>query len=134
MDLESLKFGRANIQFAWLWVLVFTILGALLEVLLLSESWEADYLMPTRALLRSAHVHALLLSFYNFFYGMMIDGTRLTDRAKRGGSVHAIIGAVVLPIGLFFGAFFPPARLLSPLGGLAIIASTALMVKGYIGK
>lgn len=134
MDLNSMNFGNLNIKFAWIWLLLFTILGALLEIMLLSETWEADYLLPTRALLRSSHVHALLLSFYNLFYGIMIDGAKLTDRAKRGGSIHAVIGAIVLPLGLFLGAFFQPARYLSPLGGLAIIASTAVMVKGYLGK
>ncbi|HDH28829.1 MAG TPA: hypothetical protein ENH13_06820 [Euryarchaeota archaeon] len=64
------------------------------------------------------------------FYGSHIDDTNLTDRAKRGGSVHAIIGAIVLPVALFLSAFYNPLRYLAALGGLAIIASAAVMVRG----
>lgn len=122
--------GRMNLRFGWSWILLFTIFGGFLEVKLLDEIWASQFLDQTRALWRSAHVHGLLLSFYNLFYGTHIDNTTLSDRAKRGGSVHAIIGAIVLPLALLLSAFFYPLRFLAALGGLAIIASTAVMVKG----
>lgn len=123
--------GQANIRFGWLWILLFTVLGGFLEVKLLDELWAEQFLAPTRALWRSAHVHGLLLSFYNLFYGLMIDKTKLSDRAKRGGSVHAIIGAIVLPSALFLSSFFNPLRYLAALGGLAIIASTVVITIGW---
>ncbi|MFQ5800595.1 MAG: hypothetical protein ACE5HH_02595 [Candidatus Hydrothermarchaeales archaeon] len=122
--------GRANIRFGWLWILLFTVFGGFLEMKLLDEVWAGQFLAPTRALWRSAHVHGLLLSFYNLFYGIQIDRTRLTERAKRGGSVHAIIGAIVLPVSLFLSAFYSPLRYLAALGGLAVIGSAVVMVKG----
>ncbi len=123
-------FGRANIRFGWIWILLFTIFGGFLEIKLLDELWAEQFLAPTRALWRSAHVHGLLLSFYNLFYGMQIDKANLTERAKRGGSVHAIMGAIVLPVALFFSAWLSPLRYLAALGGLAVIGSAAVMVKG----
>ncbi len=126
------EFGRANIKFGWIWILLFTIFGGFLEIKLLDTVWAEQFLAPTRALWRSAHVHGLLLSFYNLFYGLMIDKTNLSDRAKRGGSIHAIIGAVVLPLALLFSSFFYPLRYLAALGGLAVIASTAVIAKGWI--
>jgi len=126
--------GRANIRFGWLWILLFTVFGGFLEVKLLDEVWAEQFLAPTRALWRSAHVHGLLLSFYNLFYGIQIDRTNLSERAKRGGSVHAIIGAIVLPVALFFSAFYQPLRYLAALGGLAVIASAAVMVKGQLER
>ncbi len=101
---------------------------------LLDRVWSEQFLAPTRSLWRSAHVHGLLLSFYNLFYGAQIDMTNLTDRAKRGGSVHAIIGAVVLPVALFLSVFYNPLRYLAALGGLAIIGSAVVMVKGQLEK
>ncbi len=101
---------------------------------LLDRVWSEQFLAPTRSLWRSAHVHGLLLSFYNLFYGAQIDMTNLTDRAKRGGSVHAIIGAIVLPVALFLSTFYNPLRYLAALGGLAIIGSAVVMVKGQLEK
>ncbi len=124
--------GRNNIKFGWIWILIFTAFGGFLEVRLLDAVWAEQFLAPTRALWRSAHVHGLLLSFYNIFYGIQIDKVNLTDKAKRGGSVHAIIGAIVLPISLLFSAFYPPLRYLTALGGLAIIGSAVIMVKGQL--
>jgi len=126
--------GRANLTFGWIWILLFMAFGGFLEMKLLDEAWAAQFLEPTRALWRSAHVHGLLLSFYNLFYGMLIDNANLSERAKRGGSVHAIIGAIVLPVSLFLSAFYPPSRYLAALGGLAVIGSAAVMVKGQFGQ
>ena len=85
---------------------------------LLDDVWAVGVLEPTRSLWRSAHVHGMLLSFYNLFYGTQIINTNLTDRAKRGGSVHAIIGAIVLPVALFLSAFYNPFAISQPLAGL----------------
>jgi hypothetical protein len=126
------EIGRVNIKFGWLWILIFLIFGGFLEIKLLDTLWADQFLAPTRALWRSAHVHGLLLSFYNLFYGLMIDKTNLSERAKRGGSVHAIIGAIVLPSALFLSSFFSPLRYLAALGGLAVIASTVVIVKGWL--
>jgi hypothetical protein len=126
------EIGKANLRFGWIWILLFTIFGGFLEMKLLDQVWSEQFLAPTRALWRSAHVHGLLLSFYNLFYGSQIDRTNLTNRAKRGGSIHAIIGAIVLPIALFLSAFYNPLRYLAALGGLAIIGSAAVMVKGQL--
>jgi hypothetical protein len=128
------EIGRSNIRFGWMWILLFTVFGGFLEMKLLDQVWAVGVLEPTRSLWRSAHVHGLLLSFYNLFYGAQIDKTNLSDRAKRGGSVHAIIGAVVLPIALFLSAFYNPLRYLAALGGLAIIGSAAVMVKGQLER
>jgi hypothetical protein len=128
------EIGRANIRFGWLWILVFTVFGAFLEMKLLDQIWAEQFLAPTRALWRSAHVHGLLLSFYNLFYGIQINKTALSERAKRGGSVHAIIGAIVLPVALFLSAFYYPLRYIAALGGLAVIASAAVMVKGQFAQ
>jgi hypothetical protein len=124
--------GKANIKFGWIWILIFLIFGGFLEIKLLDSVWADQFLAPTRALWRSAHVHGLLLSFYNLFYGLLIDKTNLSDRAKRGGSVHAIIGAIVLPSSLFLSSFYSPLRFVAALGGLAVIASTAVIVKGWL--
>jgi hypothetical protein len=126
------EIGKSNIRFGWIWILVFTVFGGFLEVRLLDTAWAEQYLDTTRSLWRSAHVHGLLLSFYNLFYGLMVDETNLSDRAKRGGSVHAIIGAVVLPLALLFSTFYSPLRFLAALGGLAIIASAVVILKGWL--
>ena len=128
------EIGRANLRFGWIWILLFTAFGGFLEIKLLDEQWAEQFLAQTRALWRSAHVHGLLLSFYNLFYGLLIDKTGLSERAKRGGSIHAIIGAVVLPISLFLSAFYYPLRYLAALGGLAVIGSAAVMVKGHLSR
>ncbi|MEE8167487.1 MAG: hypothetical protein V3T58_01275 [Candidatus Hydrothermarchaeales archaeon] len=128
------EIGRVNVKFGWIGILLFTIFGGFLEIKLLDAVWAEQFLAPTRALWRSAHVHGLLLSFYNLFYGIQIDGANLTERAKRGGSVHAIIGAIVLPISLFLSAFYYPLRYLAALGGLAVIASAVVMVKGQLER
>jgi len=122
--------GQSNIRFGWIWILVFTVFGGFLEMKLLDAVWAVGVLEPTRALWRSAHVHGLLLAFYNIFYGIQIDKTTLTDKSKRGGSVHAIMGAIVLPVALFLSVFYSPLRYLAALGGLAIIGSAVVMVKG----
>jgi hypothetical protein len=128
------EIGRGNIRFGWIWILLFTVFGGFLEMRLLDAVWAEQFLAPTRALWRSAHVHGLLLSFYNLFYGIQIDKANLSERAKRGGSVHAIIGAIVLPVALFLSAFYTPLRYLAALGGLAVIGSAAVMVKGQLAR
>jgi hypothetical protein len=128
------EIGSLNVKYGWIGILIFSAFGGFLEVKLLDEAWAEQFLAPTRALWRSAHVHGLLLSFYNLFYGIQIGGTNLTERAKRGGSIHAVIGAIVLPVSLFLSAFFHPMRYLAALGGLAVIASAAVMVRGQLGR
>jgi len=126
--------GIKNIKFAWVFLVLFTVFGAFLEVKLLDEEWAAEFTLPQRRLWRSAHVHGLLLAFLNMFYGLMIDKANLTDKQKRAGSAHAILGAVVLPLSLLFAGFFPLARYLAPVGGLAIIFAGALIAYGYLKK
>jgi len=126
--------GLKNIKFAWVFLVLFTVFGAFLEVKLLDEEWAAQFDLPKRQLWRSTHVHGLLLAFLNMFYGLMIDNANLSDKQKRAGSAHAILGAVVLPLSLLFAGFFPLARYLAPVGGLAVIFAGALIAYGYLKK
>lgn len=111
--------------------MVFLVVGIVLEGLLLSEEFGMKYGEKERELLRASHVHGLLLAFFNIFYGMLIDNAKLTERQKKAGSVHAIIGMFLLPLPLIFAGFIPALRYLAPIGGLAIIFAAFILFKGY---
>ena len=124
--------GDTNIKFGWMWLLVFTMVGAGLEIWLGLSNFENE--SHVRDMITQGHVHGLLLAFLNIFYGAQIDGTNLSKKAKKIGSICAVSGMIIMSLALLTSAFIDPLKYLAPIGGTLIIVSVAFMATGIFNK
>lgn len=133
-----MKIGNLNRRFGWAWLFLFLVLGFVIETLIgINKEYAANYagtsgIAMQRELLRGAHAHGNLLSFFNLFYAYYIDSALLSDGLKRTGSILAVIGAILIPLGLFIMVFAPDIIFLNPIGGIAIILAGLIMAVGHL--
>lgn len=133
-----MRYGNLNRRFGWLWLLLFMSIGLIIEIrLIIDPVYAANYsgtagIGQMRSLFRAAHGHGNLLAVVNILYGLYIDTANLPNGLKRAGSVAAVVGAILQPIGLFGAAFLEPVGALALIGGLLIILAVAIISWGHL--
>ncbi len=108
--------GDLNKKFGLIWLLILLPLSLILG-------------MQT-FLNRPFHAHGGLLAFLNIFYGLSIDAVPISDKIKRIGSVLAILGTILVTIGLYS----PQLESLPFFGGPLILVAIVIMVYGQLKK
>ena len=134
---------RRHLIFGWIAILVFVLLGTVLEAL--HGFKVGSYLNPsqsTRRLLWTlAHSHGTLLGLLNLGFAFTLTRTKPADRrttALASGLLRA--ATVLLPGGFFLGGlrFYEgdpgPGVVLVPFGALALIAATWFVVRSVGSK
>lgn len=136
-DSAAEELARRHVRVGWTAILVFAVLGLLLEVLHgLKVRAYLDVSNETRRMLWTlAHAHGTVLGILNVAYGLTVahfpDWGRGT-LPSRG----LIAAAVLLPAGFFLGGLQPYAGdpglgiLLVPLGAVALIVGLGTLVAG----
>lgn len=131
-------YGNLNRQFGWAWLAIFLTLGLVIELRLVTDpNYAANFagtegLALERELLRSAHAHGAILALLNLHYGLYIDKAMLGNGVKRAGSILAVAGAILLPLGLLGIVFIAePFGAISMLGGISLIISAAIQAVGH---
>lgn len=137
---HSAKLVRLHLKLGWTWILVFSLLGLLLEGLhgfkvglYLDVSHEARRLMWSLA-----HAHGTLLGLVSIAFAVSLPHLASASGA-RFASRMLIASSVLLPAGFFLGGLViysgdpGPGVLLVPAGALALAAGAAAVLRALDG-
>jgi len=121
---------KKNFIIGALWLVIFLLLGFVLEVRL-SSSDPAWLQSETRVLWRTAPVHGNLFGFLNILLALVVGhfGAR---RAFAVGSWLAFLAALVFPTALFLASFARPVAYFAPVGGWLMILAWAFVAYGVL--
>ena len=134
---------RSHLRMGWCLLSVFVVLGMVLEVMHgFKIGWFLDLANETRRLLlRLAHAHGVLLGLVNIAFALS-----LPHRAPRSERVEVwisrcvLLGSVLLPAGFLLGGLVVlggdpnPAILLSPVGGLLLVAGVLGVAWSFLSE
>ncbi len=124
-----MKIGKICIRSSWIWLLVFTIIGSIVEIYLgATDSWGKE--IAWRSSVKASHSHALCLAFLNMFYGLFIDKVNLKENLKKIGCYLSTVGMILMPSAILLSLLSEPLAMIAPLGGISIIVSLIIMVYG----
>ena len=108
-----------------LWIFLFMVLGSILELRLgAGEEWLQSSM---RQFWKTAHLHGGIFGMLNILYALVIRRMKLSGKTIAAGSILAIVGTVIFPIGLFFAGIMYNFVYVVPLGGLCMILAWLLM-------
>lgn len=134
-DDHALDYARRHLRFGWWMVLLFIVLGAVLETLHgFKVGWYLDVSSETRRLMWTlAHAHGTLLGILNIAFAATVW---LVPQWKSGSRWWAssclMAAAVLIPAGFFLGGLFIYAGdpglgvLIVPLGALLLCLAALL--------
>ena len=134
--------SQRHLQFGWWTLLLFLLLGVILEYLLAteSESYASDNYATRRLVWRLAHVHGSLIAVLHIAFGLTAS---LVPTAKQGfrraASTCLMAASILLPGGFFAGGIFffdgdPGLGIfLVPVGAVTLFVA-ALLTAMSLGK
>jgi hypothetical protein len=125
--------GDLNKRFGWIWLSIFVIVGFYIELQMGSMEYLGNW---RRELYRGMHAHGNLLAVVNLIYAVYLADANLSDSLKNWGSRLMVVGAVLIPIGIFGMTLAASPETIAPpiltwIGALATIVSVLVMAKGY---
>jgi hypothetical protein len=125
--------GDLNKRFGWFWLTVFVIVGFYIELSMGDPKYLGNW---RRELYRALHAHGNLLAVVNLIYAYYLVDANLSDSLKSWGSRLMVVGAILIPIGLFVMTLASDPQSIAPpvltwLGGVATIAAVGIMAYGY---
>jgi hypothetical protein len=125
--------GDLNKRFGWIWLSIFVIVGFYIELQMGSMEYLGNW---RRELYRAMHAHGNLLAVVNLIYAVYLADANLSDSLKNWGSRLMVVGAVLIPIGIFGMTLAASPETIAPpiltwLGALATIVAVLIMAKGY---
>ncbi len=132
------RLARRHLRFGWTAILVFVVLGLILETLHgFKVRAYLDVANETRRLMWTlAHAHGTLLGIVNVVYGLTV--AHFADWGHGTLPSRGLIAAaVLLPAGFFLGGMRPYGGdpglgiLLVPIGAIALITAVAALVLGH---
>lgn len=135
---EVHPYARRHVRFGWWSLLVFALLGLVLELLHgFKIGFYLDVENETRRLMWTlAHAHGVLLGVLHLAFGFAIQLGFMAERVLRSTSRLLLASSVLLPGGFFlggatvFGGDPNPAVLVTPLGALALLVALGLAARG----
>ena len=124
---------RLHLYFGWTLLLVFVLLGAVLEAMHgLKLSWYVAVSNETRRLMWTlAHAHGTLLALINVAFAFTLRVSQRGGPRMRLASRCLLLSSVLLPAGFFLGGIYVYAGdpglgiLLVPAGAALLVAATA---------
>ncbi len=124
---------KRNVRFGFAWLLLFAVMGAILEAWLGINNWQVDEIL--RATLRSAHSHALCFAFINILFGLAATSFIKSKKWQNLASWFLIAGGFLYPAGLLAEVFIAePLVYLAPVGGILVILGLLVAGMGDILK
>ena len=118
--------GKKNLIIGSLWIMIFMMLGAYLEMRLGTggKEWQDSL---TRGMWKTAHLHGAIFGILNILYGLLIKIFDFDDKVINTGSILAVLGASLFPVSLFLGGISFKFVYAAPIGGLCMIIAWFLM-------
>jgi len=96
--------GSFHLYFAWIWILVGLVSGAVIGMFFHDEAWLGGYASWRRRMLRLGHVAFLGTGLLNFAFALSVDHVGL-ERAPGVPAVLLVVGAVTMPLVCFLSAW-----------------------------
>ena len=117
---------KKNLIVGSLWVMIFMVLGAYLEMQLGTDGkeWQGSL---ARGMWKTAHLHGAIFGILNILYGLLIKSLNFEDKIINTGSIFAILGALLFPVSLFLGGISFKFVYVAPIGGLCMIVAWLIM-------
>ena len=138
---SSAAYARRHLRFGWWSLLVFLVLGVVLEAL---HGFKVGAYLnvsnQTRRLLWTlAHAHGTLVAVVNIAFAFTVRSLPAWQPRPRGVASASLLGAgLALPAGFFLGGLFTYAGdpglgiLLVPLGGLMLFTAVFLTARAIV--
>jgi hypothetical protein len=128
---------RRHLLVGWTWLLVFLILGTLLEAFHgFKIGWYVDVGNATRRLMWTlAHAHGVLLGLVNLAFALTVHLSPAVSRAHGVASALLVAASVLLPGGFFLGGLVihegDPGLgvFLTPVGALLLAAAVVAILR-----
>jgi hypothetical protein len=119
-----MDYSRLNIAFAWVWILLGFVSGALLGMRFDRDKWMGGYASFPRRLYRLGHISFFGLGLINFLFAVTLRIFGISSPLAAYACVAFIVGGVLMPICCLVSAHFPnlkPALLFAaPVSSLLI--------------
>lgn len=128
--------SRAALRYGWAAIAVFLLLGLCLESLHLIKAPFYLEIHIRRELWTLAHAHGTLLGLVNVVFALCATQCIANDRARARASIMVRAGAVLVPVGFFFGGIgnseVDPSLLivLVPIGAVMVLYAAAVTALG----
>jgi hypothetical protein len=124
--------GSLHLYFAWIWILVGLVSGAIIGMFFHDEDWLGGYSSWRRRMVRLGHISFLGTGLLNFAFALSVDQVGL-DGAPRLPAVLFVVGAVTMPLVCFASAWREGFRsfFLVPVVSL-IVASADFIFRGLL--
>ena len=116
--------GSFHLYFAWIWILVGLVSGAIIGVFFHDEAWLGGYSSWRRRMLRLGHVALFGTGLLNLAFALSVDHVGL-ERAPRLPAVLFVLGAVTMPLVCFFSAWREGFRVFFVVPVVSLIVATA---------
>ena len=119
-----------HLYFAWIWILVGLVSGAIIGMFFHDEAWLGGYSSWRRRMVRLGHVSFLGTGLLNFAFALSVDRVG-RDGAPGLPAVLFVIGAVTMPLVCFLSAWREGFRgfFVVPVVSL-IVASADFILRG----
>lgn len=100
----------ANLLFAWCWMTLGLLSGAVQGIGFHHEAWMGGYNSWRRRLTRLGHIAFLGTGMLNLGFALTVDSIGLPIASVRWPGVLLIIGAVSMPLVCYLAAWRKPCR------------------------
>ena len=120
--------SNANLVFAWLWILLGFISGAIQGLLFHRENWLGGYSSFPRRMYRLAHISFFGLGVVNLLFALSVQNILSQSIHTATASTFFIVGAVTMPLCCVVMAHFPKAHALFAVPVISLIGGAILVL------
>jgi hypothetical protein len=93
-----------HLYFAWIWILVGLVSGAIIGMFFHDEAWLGGYSSWRRRMLRLGHISFLGTGLLNLAFALSLDHAGL-EGVPRLPAVLFVVGAIAMPLVCFLSAW-----------------------------
>jgi hypothetical protein len=102
--------ARLNLAFAWIWILLGFVSGALMGMRFKGENWMGGYSSLPRRLYRLGHISFFGLGLINFLFAVTLRVCAIKSPLVDWAGYAFIAGGVLMPICCVLMAHFPKLK------------------------
>jgi len=115
-----------NLQFAWCWLLMGIVTGAIQGLKFHHENWMGGYHSWPRRLTRLGHIAFIGTALLNFVFYLSAYTAHLVGPIVTVASICFLIGGVAMPVVCYLAAWRKPLRQLFFIPVIALMLAVAL--------
>jgi hypothetical protein len=102
--------ARLNLAFAWIWILLGFVSGAVMGMRFKGENWMGGYSSFPRRLYRLGHISFFGLGLINFLFAVTLRVFAIKSPLVDCAGYAFIVGGVLMPICCVLMAHFPKLK------------------------